>query len=358
VDAALARGSDDNLSALLVEVMALPVAAIDELHRELTQRAIPPVLAEGQLIEGYRVERIVHSGTRSHIYRVRCEADQRVLLLKAPSAALADDAAYLESFIREQWAGRRIDHSGVMKMFAPPERSAFLYHLCEYIEGQTLRQWILDHPHPPLETVRALTQEIVAALRAFQRQHMVHRDLKPENIMVTSEGRIKLIDFGTVQVGGLLDAAAGLAEEIPVGTADYSAPEYLAGEPATHRSDIFSLGAIVYEMLTGAQPYAISDRERQQPARRHWRYRSACAVRCDLPLWIDVALEKSVHPDPRQRYPALSEFMHDLSTPNRDLLGRRERRPLIERNPLRFWQALVLFLLLVETLTLMLLLPR
>ncbi len=357
VDAALTKGSDDNLSALLLQVDTLPIADIDEVHRALTERAIPPPLNIGQRIDGLTVERIIHSGTRSHLYLVIDDSGQRHVL-KAPSPNCADDAAYLESFIREQWVGRRIDHPGVMKIEPPPAHSNFLYHLCEYIDGQTLRQWIYDHPQPPLDAVRALLREIGAALRAFQRQHMVHRDLKPENILVTRDGRIKLIDFGTVLVGGLSDSGDSLAEQQPVGSVDYSAPEYIAGQAATHLADLYSLGAIAYEMVTGSQPYAISDSERLQPRKRRWLYRSARNARKELPLWVDLALEKAVKPNPRERYQALSEFLQDLTVPNRDLLARRESAPLIERNPLRFWQGLALLLLLAEIVTLVSLWPK
>ncbi len=357
VDAAFAKGSDDNLSALLLRIDELPVADIDEVHRALTERVIPPPMAEGQSLDGYTVERVLHSGTRSHLYVVRDETGaQRVL--KAPSPNFADDDAYLESFIREQWVGRRIDHPGVMKIEPPPTSSAFLYHLCEYIDGQTLRQWIYDNPKPSLDQVRALLQQVSAALRAFQRQHMVHRDLKPENILITTDGGIKLIDFGTVLVGGLSDGGDTLTEQQPVGSVDYSAPEYIAGQPATHLSDLYSLGAIAYEMLTGTQPYAISDTERLHPSKRRWEYRSARNARKDLPLWIDLALEKAVNPRPRERYQALSEFLQDLTVPNRDMLARHENSPLIERNPLRFWQTLAILLFIAEVVTLAKLWPH
>jgi protein phosphatase len=356
VDAALANGSDDNLSALLLRIDQLPLAGIDEVHRALTERLIPPPLAEGQSIDGFTVERVIHSGTRSHLYLVSDAAGVR-RVLKAPSTNCADDAAALESFIREQWVGRRIDHPGVMKIEPPPAHSHFLYHLCEFIDGQTLRQWIYDHPQPPLDSVRALLQEISGALRAFQRQHMVHRDLKPENIIVTRDGHIKLIDFGTVLVGGLRDCGDTLAEQQPVGSVDYSAPEYIAGQPATHLADLYSLGVIAYEMITGSQPYAISDSERLQPRKRHWHYRSARNMRKDLPLWVDLALEKAVKPNPRERHQALSEFLQDLTVPNRALLAQRESAPLIERHPLRFWQGLALLLLLAEIMTLAMLWP-
>ncbi len=357
VAAAHTNGSDDNLSALLLRIDELPVADIDEVHRALTERVIPPPLAEGQRIDGFTVERVIHSGTRSHLYQVRDDGGRRHVL-KAPSSNCADDAASLESFIREQWVGRRIDHPGVMKIEPPPSTSAFLYHLCEYIDGQTLRQWIHDNPRPPLDRVRTLLRQIVAALRAFQRQHMVHRDLKPENILVTADGGIKLIDFGTVLVGGLSDGGLALTEQQPVGSVDYSAPEYIAGQPATHLSDLYSLAAIAYEMLTGSQPYAISDSERLQPRKRRWRYRSACDARRDLPQWIDVALERALAPNPRERHQALSEFLQDLTTPNRDLLARRENRSPIERNPVRFWQGVAMLLLVAEVVTLALLWPR
>lgn len=347
VEAAFANGSDDNLSCLLVRIEQLPIENIDEAHRRLTELTIPPPLGVGQSIDGYRVLRVIHSGTRSHLYLVQ-GPDGTACVLKAPSPNFADDPHYLEGFIREQWIGRRIDHHAVMKIFARPARSPFLYLLCEYIEGQTLRQWMFDHPSPPLDTVRKLMREIIVALRVFQRQQMVHRDLKPENIMLPGAGGVKLIDFGTVQVSGLGEIHSPLGEDCPVGSADYIAPEYLLGGGGSVVSDIFSLGVIVYEMLTGTLPFALPDLTRRPPRNAQaWRYRSACEHRRDIPPWVDLALQKATAPLPGERYQAFSEFEQDLVVPNADLVSKRQSAPLLERNPVQFWRASSLLLLLI-----------
>jgi len=348
VAAALAAGSSDNASCLLVRILDLPREDIDEVHRRLTQLKIPPVLQPGQSIDGLSVQKVLHSGTRSHLYLVRNGRDAKLYVLKAPSESFSDDPQYLEGFIREQWIASRIEHAGVMKIWPRPPHSPFLYLLCEFIEGQTLRQWLFDNPRPTLETVRDLTREIIGALRALQRLHMTHRDLKPENIMLTRAGRIKLIDFGTVYVGGLEEVVSPLRDTVPVGSANYIAPEYLLGESGSFSSDIFSLGVIVYEMLTGKLPFNLSPQRQRHLKNLHaYRYRAAGEYRGDLPLWIDLALQKATQPDVRLRYSALSEFMHDLCVPNQSMLAKRQAAPLLERNPLRFWQVVSLLLAMV-----------
>lgn len=350
VEQALAAGSQDNLSCLLVHITSLPLEDINEVHRKLTSQAIPPVLKAGNKLDDYVIERVLHSGTRSHIYLARHPRMRQPLIIKAPAENHGEDPLYLEGFIREQWIGRRIDNPGVMKIMEPDTESRFLYHVCEYIEGQTLRQWMHDNPQPDLSKVRELAQQIAAAVRVFQRMGMLHRDLKPENIMLTTESKIKLIDFGTVRVRGLQDISSPLAEDTPAGTVDYIAPEFLVGELGLYRSDIFSLGVILYEMCTGVLPYKAVSRVRSRHDNySHWRYKSALSHRKDLPQWVDLALKKACNPNPRQRYEALSEFMTDLETPNRELLQNFKTAPLIEKNPVLFWQVIsgVLFLILV-----------
>lgn len=352
VEKALANGSDDNLSCLLVRVRSLPVTDVDEIHRELTQLVIPPVMEVGNKIDQFEVLRIIHSGTRSHLYQVRDLRTKREYVLKAPSENFSEDPQYLEGFVREEWVGRRIDSPNVMKIHERPGDSPFLYHLCEYLQGQTLRQWIHDNPTPSFSRVRHLTEAIMRGIRVFQRLGMVHRDLKPENIVITADGRIVIIDFGTVRVDGLDEISRQLEEEVPVGSVDYIAPEYLRGEKGYHYSDIFSLGVMVYEMLTGKVPYKTSAAQQRNPQRyQEWRYQPAREVRNDIPVWLDLALEKACAESPTRRYHAMSEFLADLSTPNERLVSDYQSAPLMTRNPLLFWQsmsAIMLVIALVE----------
>jgi len=349
VEHALSSGSDDNLTCLIARLDELPIATIDEVYRQLTALAIPPVMEVGMKIDGYEIKRVVHSGTRSHIYVVQHPDHQRPYILKAPSEHFSEDAQYLEGFIREQWIGLRVNHDAIMKVYAPNNDSQFLYLLAEYIEGKTLRQWMHDNDEPvSLEKMREIVQGIITGLRVFKRLEMIHRDLKPENIMICTDGSIKLIDFGTVKVNGLNEIASVIAEEIPVGSVDYIAPEYLLDGQADHRSDIFSLGVIIYEMLSGKLPYNVSHAHRRMPKnRQEWHYQSLAKYNENIPVWIDCALQKATHPNIKRRYDVLSEFSADLYEPNASLLQKHQQAPLLERNPIFVWQGLSALLFLV-----------
>lgn len=337
VNCAHQNGSEDNISCLLLDVLALPKEEIDEVHRQLTQLKIPPVMKPGMSIDGFDILDTIHSGSRSHLYLAQNNSDGHRYVLKAPSENFAEDPQYLEGFIREQWVGRRLDSARVMKIYPRPENSPFLYHVCEHIQGQSLRQWMYDNPQPALAQVRDFVKNIIGALRVFQRMSMVHRDLKPENIMLDHHLLPKIIDFGTVSVSGLEEIASALQEDVPVGSVDYIAPECVLGERGQSNADIFSLGVITYEMLSGKLPYkshsATSSRRLQD-----WRYRSIRDVRPDIPEWLDLTLAKAVAADPNKRYQAFSEFEQDLLVPNVQMLEKRQNAPLIERNPLGFWQ--------------------
>ena len=350
VDAALEAGSKDNVSCLFARIDATPAEDIDEAHRRLTRQVIPPVLRPDARIDDYRVIRTIASGTRSHLYLVEDPTGQR-LALKVPSESFAEDDVYLDGFIREEWIGKRIDHPGVMKVLPRPE-SRFLYYVAEYIEGRSLRQWILDHPHPPIDEVRRLVEEIAKALRAFQRLQMVHRDLKPENVMVDRDGNAKIIDFGTAYVQGFDELDHAVQETHPVGSVGYVAPECLSGGPATHAADIYALGIVTYELLTGTLPY------KPPLARDANAYLGrpyiplAKSGRPDLPKWIDLALAKATAQTPANRYEALSEVTTDLSRPNPELVRRAEAAPLLEKNPTLFWKLISATLAILLALTL------
>src|SRR6185436_1686839 len=130
-------------------------------------------------------------------------------------------------------------------------RQKYLYVVTEFVDGQTLPQWMIDHPKPDLETVRGIVEQIARGLQAFHRREMLHQDLRPENIMIDKTGTVKIIDFGSTKVAGVSEATPSIDRNDMLGTAQYTAPEYFLGESGTPRSDIFSLGVITFQMLSG-----------------------------------------------------------------------------------------------------------
>ncbi len=354
VEEAYRRGSADNLTVQIVAVDDLPQHGASALHQQLARLAPPPLLEARDEIDGYRVVREIHASARSHIYLALDLESGTPVALKTPSTELQADLDHLERFMMEEWIARRLNNPHVLKPCVRTRERRFLYVAMEYIEGQTLAQWMTDNPRPDLEKVRSIVEQIARGLQAFHRMEMLHQDLRPQNILIDQTGTVKIIDFGSARVAGVSELAAPLERSAILGTLQYTAPEYFAGAAGSERSDLYSLGVIAYQMLTGRLPYgAEAAKVRSAAGLRRLRYRTSLDEERDIPAWVDAALAKAVHPDARQRYESLSEFVYDLRHPNAALL---RSLPLIERNPARFWKGvsaalgLALFLLLLAQL--------
>jgi serine/threonine protein kinase len=347
LDEAFAKGSTDNLTIQLVRINHLPDHNVDELYQQLTELPFPPQLESRMMFDGYEIIREIHISSRSHVYLAKDIATQEQVVLKAPSVDLRNNAAYLERFLLEEWIAKRINSAHVMKPCARDRKRHYLYVVTEYIEGQTLAQWMLDNPRPDLQTVRDIIAQIAKGLRAFHRLEMLHQDLRPANVMIDSTGTVKIIDFGSTRVAGLAEMTSPIEQDPILGTAQYSAPEYFLGEEGTVQSDIFSLGVIAYQMLTGKLPYGADVAKINSVSGRNKLVYSAIRYdRREIPAWVDDAIKKAVHPEPYKRYEALSEFVFDLKQPNQTFLN-KTRPPLMERNPVVFWKVVSLLLLLV-----------
>ncbi|MGA8800652.1 MAG: protein kinase, partial [Pseudolabrys sp.] len=306
------------------------------------------------VLDGYQIVREIHGSSRSHIYMAVDSADGALVAVKIPSTDLRDDPAYRQRFMMEEWVARRINSAHVLKPCIQSRRQNYLYVVTEFIDGQTLAQWMIDNPKPGIETTRRIVEQVAKGLQAFHRLEMLHQDLRPANIMIDKTGTAKIIDFGSVRIAGIADDAACMSNDI-LGTAQYTAPEYFLGEGGSPRSDIFSLGVIAYQMLTGRLPYGTQvARTRTKAQQRKLRYRSALDDNRDVPAWIDGTLKKAAHPDPYQRYEELSEFVFDLRHPNKKFIATASM-PLIERDPLLFWKCLsaILFVALLIVLALL-----
>lgn len=347
VEAALAAGGDDNATLQIVRIEALPPPQADELAVRLADLPVPPLLQPRQVFDGWRIVRELHHSSRSHLYLAEDITSGAAAVLKTPSVDLQADAAALDRFRLEEWVARRLDSPHVLKAarVAADRPRQFLYTVTTPLDGQTLRQWSVDHPRPDIATVRAVVAQVAKGLRAFHRQEMLHQDLRPDNVMIDRSGTVTLIDFGAVRVAGLVDAAVDAGPSQRLGTAQYSAPETFFGEPVTERADLFSLGVLTYHLLTGRLPYGIEVAQcrARAEAMKRLHYTPARDWRPDLPAWVDEALRRAVHPNPALRQADVAEFVHDLHHPNPALLQRR-RAPLVERHPVAFWQALTLVL--------------
>ena len=164
---------------------------------------LPPELRAGMQFDGYRIVREIHASHRSHVYLAVDEEDGAQVAIKVPSVDVREDAAYLERFLLEEWIAAAHRQSARAQAARPQTRKRnFAYLVTEYVEGQTLAQWMLDHPKPDLETVRRLVEQVAAGLQAFHRHEMLHQDLRPENIMIDRDGTAKIIDFGSARVAG------------------------------------------------------------------------------------------------------------------------------------------------------------
>lgn len=343
VQLALERGSPDNLTVQIVRVDEAPDADPAALLQQ--QRAalrLPPVLEPRMQLDGYTVLRELHASSRSHVYLAVDDASGERVALKTPSIDLQHDEAYLDRFLMEEWIARRLHSAHVLKACPAARPRSHLYTAMEFVEGQTLAQWMADHPQPGLDTVRGIVEQIGKGLQAFHRMEMLHQDLRPANVMIDRHGTVKLIDFGATRVAGLAETAQPQGA-VP-GTAQYAAPEYFLSEAGSPRSDLFSLGVITYQMLTGRLPYGAQvARLRTRAEQRRLVYASALDERRAVPAWIDGVLKKAVEPQPGKRYEALSEFLHDLRQPNAAFLA-RSRPPLVERHPLLLWKGLTVAL--------------
>jgi serine/threonine protein phosphatase PrpC len=356
--AAYENGSSDNLTVQIVRVDELPLQSSSDIIRDLSGLPFIPELRPKMRLDGYLVTRELHASHRSHVYLALDEDSGESVVIKTPAPDVRADEAHLERFIAEEWVARRIDSLHVLKACAHARKRSYVYLVTEYVEGQTLRQWMLDHPRPSVEVVRGIIEQIARGLLAFHRRDMLHQDLRPDNIMIDPAGTVKIIDFGSVRVAGLAEIEMALEQPHILGTEQYTAPEYFLGEPGTPSSDLFSLGVIAYEMLTGRLPYGAQvARVRTQDAQRRLVYTSALDPTSEIPAWFDYALEKALHPNPDKRYPELSEFIYDLRHPSTEFLSRAQR-PLLERNPVAFWKGVCAILLVIIALLLRALLAR
>ena len=267
-------------------------------------------LHPGDQLGPYRIEELVARSGMASIYRATDMRVGRAVAVKIPHPDMEADPLLFDRFKREIEIGQKLDHPGVMKVLDSGEPGR-VYMVMEWVEGRLLRKVMAEQRKLPAARAIAVTIAICDALDYIHRNGVVHRDLKPENIMIDQADRIKLIDFGIAGQAGARRLTFGKLAQI-AGTPDYISPEQVKGKRGDGRSDIYALGVILYEMLTGETPFEgsnpftiMNDRLVNNPIPPRERNPE---ISPELQEVIYRALER----EPQDRYSTANEFAWDL----------------------------------------------
>jgi len=309
------------------------------------QCALMTTLEAGDTLDHYRLDRTVARSGMATLFKATDVRDGRRVAIKVPHAEMEADPVLVERFQREREIGQELDHPGVVKTFDGEERSR-LYMVIEWVDGRLLRtilneEGLNQERGLPIERATNFALQILDALDTMHKHGVVHRDLKPENIMVDDQDRIKLIDFGIAMKE---DARRITFVEMSptLGTPDYISPEQVKGQRGDQRSDIYSLGVMFYEMLTGEPPFSgpnplavMNERVLHDPEPARNR-------RPEISAEVNEVLRRAMERDPRRRYQTASEMAWDLEHPEQVGVEDGEGRPVLrsERLP-NAWRLLL-----------------
>jgi serine/threonine-protein kinase len=280
----------------------------------------------GETLDHYRLEAEVARGGMSTLFRATDLRDNRQVAVKIPHPEMETDPVLIERFQREELIGQEIDHPGIVKTYDGEERSR-RYMVIEWVEGRLLRAILSEEQKLPVERAVHFALEICDALDAMHKHGVVHRDLKPENIMIAAGDQIKIIDFGiAMKEDARRITYTGLSPAL--GTPDYISPEQVKGQRGDQRSDIYALGAMLYEMLTGQPPFTgsnplavMNERLLNDPA-------PARELNPEISPQLEEILFRALERDPRHRYSNAAEMAWELEHQEYIGVEGRQRKPL------------------------------
>lgn len=338
VSAAHRAGSQDNASALLVQIDALGQDDLGDTLRQLQQWPLPPRLKHGQRFEGWQVTSLLNESRQSLLYRVQDDQGQPWLLKTLPDSRHQDSEAG-PALLLEEWFLRRVAGRWFPEIHPAPERQHLYYLMREY-PGHTLAQLFEGNGPLPVAQWRDLASRLLRAVGLLHRRNIIHRDIKPDNLLLSDDGELRLLDFGLAFCPGLSVMAPG---ELP-GTPSFIAPEAFKGAPPDPQQDLYAVGVTLYYLLTGHYPYGEIEAFQQ---RRFGTPVPASRYRPDLPDGLEQNLMQGLTVDPQQRFETAEQWLLQLEQAEHQPLAPR-RQPLLEREPLKVWRTLALVSLLIN----------
>lgn len=282
----------------------------------------------GDQLDHYRIESLAARSGMASIFRATDLETGRSVAVKIPHPEMESDPVFFERFRREEDIGSRMDHPGIMKVFIENDRSQ-RYMVMEWVEGRLLRQILDDQKRLPAGRAVRIALGICDALGYIHSRGVVHRDLKPENVMVDAEDRVKLIDFGIAANASSRRITFAKISQV-MGTPDYISPEQVKGNRGDARSDLYALGVMLYEMLTGQVPFRgnnafviMNDRLLNNPVPPR-------EVNPEITPELQEIIYRALERDPKKRYASAREFAWDLE--HQDQVG------VADRTELRDWK--------------------
>ena len=268
-------------------------------------------LGEGSFIDGYRIVRRLGEGGFSEAYEAVDERNGRRVVLKLPSLSIIGDPQTFERFRREMAIARRLNHPNIQRSLDLGESRSRPYLVLEYVEGETLRTHVRGHLPLSVDAAVGYGRQLASALAHAHSHGVAHRDLKPENVLVTVDGQLKLFDFGIALMAGARRVTWRWLND-RMGTPDYMSPEQIQGKRGDRRTDIYALGIILYELLSGQVPFigdnalaVMSQAIHDAPPPLHHR-------NGHVPPPLEAVVHKAIRKAPEERYQSAEAMLHDL----------------------------------------------
>src|SRR5215216_3284753 len=263
----------------------------------------------------YRIVRKLGTGGMANVYLAEDQELGRRVAIKILDERHASDEQFVERFRREAKNAASLSHPNIVSIYDRGEAEGTYYIAMEYLDGRSLKELVVARGPLPIGDAIAFMREVLSALRFAHRKGVVHRDIKPHNVMADADGRLKVTDFGIARAGASQMTEAGSI----IGTAQYLSPEQARGSPVDQRSDLYSVGIVLYELLTGKVPFTgdapveiamkhLSDVPEPPSSRRE-----------DVPHELDLVVMRALAKDPDERYQSAEEMDADLQRVSRGL---------------------------------------